>query len=357
MDEEEFRQGYLGYVRHKILFTAVCVILVFVALAASCLVDGRPIGVLDVYRIIWEHIMGATYEYATPEYWDDYVVVQLRLPRAVLAIIAGMGLAVCGVSMQSIMSNPLADAYTTGISSGACLGAIMALAVGFGLTGAMAAGTVTMAFIMALVPAMIVIFLSRLIRTTPATLILIGTAISYLFGSINTMILVYEEGETLSAAYEWTVGSLNSTLWSDLALPSLIVSAGCIIMILMSRRLNVMMAGDDEAQTMGLDVENFRTLNLLVMSLMVASIICFTGILGFIGLIAPHIVRMFIGSDNRFVIPASMALGACLLLIADIISRLVIYPYELPVGIILMFVGGPLFLYLVVRKKDYGGMY
>jgi len=119
----------------------------------------------------------------------------------------------------------------------------------------------------------------------------------------------------------------------------------------------VMMMGDDQARSMGLNVDNFRTVLLLIMSLMVASIISFTGILGFVGLVAPHMVRMIIGSDNKFVIPASMALGSALLLVTDTIARLVIYPYELPVGIILMFIGGPLFLYIVFKHNGYGGMY
>lgn len=335
----------------------MAVAVVVLASAISCLVDGRPIGVLDVYRVIWDHIMGAQYDYATPEYWDDFVVVQMRLPRVVLAILAGASLAVCGVVMQSIMSNPLADPYTTGMSSGACLGAILSIALGFSFAGIGIYGTVGMAFVMSLIPAFILIVLSRFVRISPASLILLGTIISYMFGAMNTLILVRQEGETLSAAYEWTIGSLDNVIWGNLLVPSIVTVAGCLIMLMMANKLNLMMMGDDQARSMGLDVDNFRMVLLLAMSLMVAAIISFTGILGFVGLVAPHIVRMVIGSDNKFVIPASMAFGAALLLVMDTISRLVIYPYEIPVGIILMFVGGPMFLFIVIRRNGYGGMY
>jgi iron complex transport system permease protein len=357
MPEQDFADGYLRYVRHKMVFILAALAVLIVAAGVSCLVDGRPIGVLDVYRIIWDHIAGARYEYATPEYWDDFVVCQMRLPRTVLAIVAGSSLAVCGTVMQSIMSNPLADPYTTGMSSGACLGAIIAIAMGFAFTGPSVYGIMGMSFLVALIPAFIVILVSRLISTSPATLILMGTIMSYLFGAINTLILVHQEGETLSAAYLWTIGSLDNVIWSDLWVPGIVSILGCSAMLAMSGKLNVMMMGDDQARSMGLDVDNFRTVLLLVLSVMVASIISFTGILGFVGLVAPHIVRMAIGSDNRFVIPASIAFGSALLLVTDTIARLVVFPYEIPVGIILMFIGGPLFLYVIIRKKGYGGIY
>ncbi|MBR4226679.1 MAG: iron ABC transporter permease [Candidatus Methanomethylophilaceae archaeon] len=357
MNEGDFDSGYLRFIRHKVMFILAAVAIVVLAAGVSCLVDGRPIGVLDVYRIIVDHIMGAEYEFATPEYWDDFVVCQMRLPRVVLAIVAGAALATCGVAMQSMMSNPLADPYTTGMSSGACLGAVIAIAMGFAFTGPSVYGIMGMSFLMSLVPALIIILLSRIVRTSPATLILLGTIMSYLFGAVNTLILVNQEGETLSAAYLWTVGSLDNVIWSDLWIPTALSVTGCAAMVLMSGKLNVMMMGDDQARSMGLDVDNFRTVLLLVMSLMIASIISFTGILGFIGLVAPHMVRMAIGSDNKFVIPASMAFGAALLLVTDTLARLVIYPYELPVGVILMFIGGPLFLYVVVKHNGYGGMY
>ncbi|MBO4569332.1 MAG: iron ABC transporter permease [Candidatus Methanomethylophilaceae archaeon] len=357
MPDQDFADGYLRYVRHKLIFIIAALAILAIAAGISCLVDGRPIGVLDVYRIIWEHLTGAKYEYATPEYWDDFVVCQMRLPRTVLAIIAGSSLAVCGAVMQSIMSNPLADPYTTGMSSGACLGAIIAIVMGFAFTGPSMYGIVGMSFLVALIPAFVVILVSRVVSTSPATLILMGTIMSYMFGAVNTLILVHQEGETLSAAYLWTIGSLDNVVWSDLLVPGIVSVVGCIAMLAMSGKLNVMMMGDDQARSMGLDVDNFRTVLLLAMSVMVASIISFTGILGFVGLVAPHIVRMAIGSDNKYVIPASMAFGSALLLVTDTIARLVVYPYEIPVGIILMFIGGPLFLFVVVRKRGYGGIY
>jgi len=351
MNEKEFDDGYLGYVRHKVLFILITVIIVILAAGISCLVDGRPIGVLDVYRIIVDHIMGAEYEYATPEYWDDFVVCQMRLPRVVLAILAGSALATCGVAMQSMMSNPLADPYTTGMSSGACLGAIIAIAMGFAFTGPSIYGIMGMSFVVSLIPALIIILVSRFVRTSPATLILMGTIMSYMFGALNTIILVNQEGETLSAAYLWTVGSLDNVIWSDLWLPSIISVVGCMAMILMSGKLNVMMMGDDQARSMGLNVDNFRTVLLLIMSLMVASIISFTGILGFVGLVAPHIARILIGADNRILIPLSALVGACLMMVADLFIQAFL-SFSLPVGLITSLIGGPIFMIMIIRQKN-----
>lgn len=354
----DFEEEYSGFRLRKVSFILLCIVLIVIASGVSCLVDGRPIGILDVYRIIWEHLEGATYEYGTPEYWDDYIVFETRLPRITIAILAGVSLSVCGVAMQSIMSNPLADPYTTGISSGACFGAILAIAIGFtfsSLTGQ--SGIVGNAFVMALVPALIVVALSRLVYTSPATLVLIGTAISYLFGSLNTLILVLADEETLSAAYLWQIGSFDNMLWSEMHIPLIVTVAGSIAMIALSRRMNLMMMGDDEARSMGLDAETFRTVILVLVSFMVAAIISYTGILGFVGLVVPHMIRLIIGSDNVYILPASMAFGAALLITVDLIARIVVHPSEIPAGIILMFIGGPMFLYLIVRRKNGGGVY
>ena len=352
---DDFDDRYREHVSRKVLFIIIFVLAAVALCGVSCLIDGRPIGILDVYGIIWDHITGATYEYGTPEYWDDYIVWDTRLPRVAMAVLAGVALSSCGVVIQSLVSNPLADPYTTGISSGASFGAILAMVVGFSfgsLTGQ--AGIVGNAFIMALVPAFAVIALSRVVYTSPATLILIGTAVSYLFGSLNTLLLVNADEETMATAYLWQIGSFDNVMWSELTVPLVVTVLGSVSVLLLSGRLNLMMMGDDEARSMGLDTQNLRTVLLLLMSLMVAAIISYTGILGFVGLVAPHMVRMLIGSDNRFVIPASMAFGSVLLLTTDLLARVVVHPAELPAGILLMMVGGPLFLLLIVRRRDYG---
>jgi iron complex transport system permease protein len=269
-----------------------------------------------------------------------------------------MSLAVCGVIMQSVMSNPLADPYTTGISSGASLGAVLALTIGFSFASMSGQyGIVSNAFVMALIPAIIVIVLSRIVYTSPATLILIGTAISYIFGSLNTILILYADEETMATAYLWRIGSFDNMMWSELMIPFAVTVVGCALALIISGKLNVMMLGDNEAKSMGLDAENFRTVLLVLISVMVAAVISYTGILGFVGLVAPHMVRMLVGSDNKYVLPASMAFGAALLLAADILARIAVHPSEIPSGIILMFIGGPMFLYLIVRKKGYGGIY
>jgi len=156
----------------------------------------------------------------------------------------------------------------------------------------------------------------------------------------------------MEAVYEWQVGSVSKNKWDAIPIMLVVTVVGIIVMQLLSRKLNVLSTGDDSARSLGLNVHQMRTLNLLIVSFMTAAIVSFTGMIGFVGLVAPHISRLFIGPDNRFLIPASAVLGAALLVCADLLGRTVIYPSVLPVGVIMSFLGGPIFLWLMLRKKS-----
>ena len=255
--------------------------------------------------------------------------------------------------MQSIMENPLADAYTTGISSGACLGAVAALISGFTFASfASGMGIVVNAFIGALVPAVIVIFLTRLVGNSPSTMILIGTALSYFFNAMVTLIMVTASSESLQDAYMWQIGSVSGASWSDIPLMFVMVLISSILVQLVASKLNLMSLGEKSAKSLGLDVSKFRMLCLILISFLVASIISFTGIIGFIGLVAPHMARYIVGADNRFAVPLSVMMGAIVLVMADVVSRL-LYTYgNVEVGIIMSFLGAPVFLYLIIRRKS-----
>ncbi len=356
---EDLEAQYRAYLLRKVLFIAFFVIGCVVIAGISLTFNGRGIGFLDCYKYVVDHLLGATYEYRSPEWFDDYVIWNKYMPRIAIAIISGCGLAVCGVIMQSVLANPLADPYTTGVSDGGTLGATVAIITGLtfsNIAGSM--GIVTNAFIGAMIPAVILILLSSAVRMSPATCILVGTAMSGIFSGVQTLLTYSTDAEKLTAALRWGIGSFNQITWDACAVPFLVTTVGVIVAIYLCRGLNLLTMGDNSAKSLGLDVERFKALCMTLTTVVVASIICYVGIIGFVGLIAPHMVRMVLGGDNRYVIPASMITGSFLLLLSDLLSRLLLYPDELRVGLIMSVIGAPVFLYLIVRrKKGYGEVF
>jgi len=187
---------------------------------------------------------------------------------------------------------------------------------------------------------------------------LIGTAFSYIFNAMTTLLMITASDEDLQSAFLWQIGSLNGMMWDDVPLMLAICIIGSIFVIISSKKLNLMMMGEDSAKCLGLNVNQFRVVSLLMLSLMTASVISYTGIIGFVGLLVPHIVRIILGSDNRFVVVASLVMGSLILLTADLTSRLISSAGEVPVGVIMSFVGGPVFLAIILfMKKGYGDAY
>lgn len=356
LNKQEVIEEYHHTIARKIALLIICIagIVLFIGLFSLSTYDG--ISILDSYKIIWNHIVGNTYDRGTLFWWADRFIWNTAMPHIIAAIIAGASLASCGVLMQSLMTNPLADPYSTGISSGACFGAVSAIVMGISfssVTGEL--GIVTNAFIGAMIPAIIIIILAEKIRMTPATLILLGTAISYFFNSMVTYIMVTTDADTLKNAYMWQIGSLDGISWESLKIMFIVTAVGTAFTLYVSKQLNVMSLGESSAISLGLDVRKFRTICLALMAVMTAAVVSFTGILGFIGLVAPHIVRLVIGSDNKFVIPISMSVGAFMLLLSDYVAMELA---EIPVGVILSIIGSPIFFALIVfQSRRTGAIY
>ena len=352
MDKQSVIQEYRRQIFKKIMILVVCIIgiVLFVGLFSLSVYDN--ITITEAYEIIWNHIMGNEYEIRSRYWWADRYIWNTAMPHVVAAILAGASLAICGTLMQAIMGNPLADPYSTGISSGACFGAVTAIVIGVSFAGAAGElGIVSNAFIGALVPAGLIILISSRIRMTPATLILLGTAISYFFNSMITYLMVTTDADTLKSAYMWQIGSLDGMSWSYIPLMLIVTIIGTVFVLFMANKLNVMSLGENSATSLGIDVQRFRTISLVVMAFMTAAIVAFTGIIGFVGLVAPHLVRLVVGSDNKFVMPISMAVGALLLLMADYAAFLL---SNIPVGVIMSMIGSPVFLILIIyhtRKR------
>lgn len=342
---------YLKYRFKKFLFVLGCLVALFFIIAISAIVGSYNIDFLEVYRIIFDYL----FNMRPPESPSAHVIWVLRLPRIVFGLIAGFGLAITGAAMQSIMKNPLADPYITGISSGAGFGAALAIIIGLGVTTGQL-GVVLNAFIFALIPVGVILLLSKIRRPTPIMMVLAGVAVMYIFSSLTSLFMLSADPHAAQAVYNWTIGSLERADWDNIPITFAFVTAGSLFLISKSKELNVLGMGDSGAKSLGVNVDRSRVVILLIVSLVTASIVSFTGVIGFVGLVAPHIVRIFIGADNRFLLPASGLFGAVMLLGTDIIARVIFEPNVLPVGLITAFIGAPLFLYLIVaQKKDAWG--
>ena len=347
-DGDEMAENYRIYTLKKILFIVICIIAVVAVIGYAATIGSSNISATDVYRDIWYHFV----DLSRCDPTIDWAVFDIRLPRIIGGLIVGSCLGVAGAAMQSMMKNPLADPYTTGISSGASFGATLAIGLGITVTGSAGSlGLILTAFFFSLIPAAVIIMVSSLRNTSAATMILAGIAVMYLFNACTTLIKLGISDESLSAVFQWSVGDLSQVTWSNCAVMCLFTVAGTAVLMAMSKKLNILITGDKNATALGLNAHRLRIVLLIIISLMAASVVCFTGIIGFIGLVAPHIVRIFLGSDNRYLIPASAAFGAVLLMVADLISRVVIAPTFLPVGVITAFIGCPMFLYLLIKQR------
>lgn len=345
--ESQSYQEYRRYIYWKWIFIAICLVIIFVVAGVAITVGAYNIGFLESYQILIDHILGN----APADTTKDYVVVTLRTPRVVVGIVTGAGLAVAGAVMQSTLLNPLADPYTTGVSSGASFGATLAMTAGVSITGGSYA-IVGNAFFFALIPTAMILGVSRMKNSSPTTMIMAGIAVMYIFNAMTTVLKLWTDPDSLAKLYAWQVGSLSAASWDEIPI-MIIVTVACLIPIqLMSKKLNVLATGNDTANALGLDANKMRIILLAIVSLMSAALVSFTGLIGFVGLVVPHIVRIFIGPDNRFLIPASAVAGSALLVAADLAGRVVFAPVVLQVGVVMSFVGGPVFLWLLMRKNS-----
>lgn len=295
---------------------------------------------------------------AIPDIRDSTVdiIYLIRLPRLILAIIVGMSLAVAGVVMQAIVRNPIADPYILGISSGASLGATLSIVVGIaGVFGRNATGF--SAFLMAFIVSLAVVFLANIGgRANSTKLLLSGMALSTVSSSISSLLVYLSSNRDAARELSfWLLGSLAGAKWTDIVIIGPIIFLSSLFFLTQYRTLNLMLLGDEVAITMGKDLNISRHIYLLITSLMIGFVVYVSGVIGFIGLIVPHIARMIVGTDHKQLIPLTMLMGSILLLWADILSRIIIPGSELPTGIIISVLGAPLFIYLIVSRSYKGG--
>lgn len=282
------------------------------------------------------------------------ILWKIRLPRTVLVLLTGAGLGISGASYQGLFRNPLADPYLIGVASGAALGAVIAMSIPWQYSFWGLFTVPLSAFIMALLTVAIVYMIARIGHTVPTTnLILAGVAVSS-FATSLTSFLMLRSTDDMRRALGWLLGGSIQNGWSSILaiLPFTVIGVG--FLLASGHALNLLQFGDDQAQQLGLNVTRTRTMILIAASLVTATAVSFSGIIGFIGLVVPHLMRMWVGGDYRRLLSLSLISGATALLIADIISRVVLAPQEIPVGIVTALTGAPFFLWVLRRSKNQG---
>jgi iron complex transport system permease protein len=327
-----------------------CILLLIAAILLSAAIGAVSIPLSDVTRIL---VGKLPFIQITPTWPATYetILFDIRLPRTVLILLAGAALSGSGAAYQGLFRNPLADPYLIGVASGAGLGAVIAMALHWPATIFGALVIPIAAFCGALITVGVVYGLARVGRATPiSTLILAGVAIGSFTTAITTFLMLSSQVE-LRRAISWMLGGFAFGGWLPVVaiLPYILI--GLITLSLLGHPLNVLQFGDDQAQQMGLRVDRVKLVIVVAASLTTAAAVAFAGIIGFVGLAVPHVVRLLWGGDYRRLIPLSIIAGAALLLLADILARSLIAPQEVPLGVITALFGAPFFLWLLRRTK------
>lgn len=288
---------------------------------------------------------------------QEAVLSSIRIPRVLLAAIVGSSLAVSGAAMQGLFRNPLADPGLIGISSGAALAVAILIVVGGPFTGALGLyGLSLAAFVGGAITCVLIFKFAQLTGSFSVTyMLLAGIAINALSGAGTGFLTYLSSDEELRTLTFWTMGSLGGALWPAVIVAATIVIPTTFILTRNARKLNILLLGEEEAKHLGVDSEKLKRNIIICTALSVGAAVAVSGIIGFVGLVVPHLIRLTLGPDNRLLIPASALLGALLLVLADTLARTIVSPSEMPVGILTSLIGGPFFLWLLI--KQYAGRF
>jgi iron complex transport system permease protein len=324
------------------------VALLIVSISAAVSIGAVPIPVATVWGVILDRIWpgSVTVDWSAGR---AAIVWDIRLPRTLLAALVGAGLALVGAVLQSVTRNPLADPHLLGISSGAAFGAILAL-----LHTGLFLGLATvplMAFAGALASTLLVLAVASFARATSADrLVLTGVAVSFIVMALANVLIFLGDPRATHTVVFWMLGGLGRAQWVHLIWPLLVLAGGALWFRMVAGSLNAMTIGDETAATLGIPVARFRLTAFVVAALVTGVMVAFSGVIGFVGLMIPHIVRLLVGGDNARVLPASMLAGAIFLIWADIAARTLMRPEDMPIGIVTGLVGGMFFIWLLRRR-------
>lgn len=328
-------------------------ILLILMIGTTSTIGSASISPIDVYKVVVSKIpvVGGLIDIDSITSSQHSIIWSVRLPRVLLAVIVGAGLSISGASFQGLLKNPMADPYILGISSGAALGAAIAIIMKLEAAFMGFSGISIMAFIGALIAVTLVYNIGRIRSHVPVTtLLLAGVAVGQFLTAITSLLMVIYNRDMTKIIY-WTLGSLAGKGWNPITTMSIPLIVAMGILLFFSRDINIMLTGEESAKSLGVNVERIKVYVLLLGTFITSMAVSVSGIIGFVGLIIPHIVRLIVGPDHRILLPASAIVGSIFMVFTDTIARTVISPMEIPVGIITAIFGGPFFIYLLRSKK------
>lgn len=338
--------------RNKSIIIVLFLMLLF-SIGLFSTIGTAKVNVLDTFRIIGSKIPFINKYINITDISNSYMTIiwNIRLPRVLLGALVGASLSMAGAAFQGMFKNPMADPYVIGISSGAALGAAIAIILNLSISILNISTVSIFAFIGALIAVILVYNIARTKNKVPVTtLLLAGVGIGQFFTAIMSFLMVLYDKDMNKIIY-WTLGSLAGKGWDPIIKTSLPMILSMIIINFFARDLNIMLTGEESAQSLGVDVEKTKIYILILGTLTTSLAVSVSGIIGFVGLIIPHIVRLILGPDHRILLPSSALLGGVFMIFADTIARTIISPVEIPVGIITALFGGPFFIYLLKSKK------
>ena len=343
--------AYLQYRKWKLTCIFILILAVIVSIVMAVSLGSARLPLIDVVRALTGLSDSARY---------DAIVWNIRLPQAASSLIAGSGLAVSGAVMQSILRNPLGSPFTLGISHAAAFGAALSVMIPVGGTmSSSSVGSIStanpyvttgIAFIMSLATALVIVTIARMRGTTPELMVLIGVALGSLFTAGTMFLQYFADDVQLATMVFWSFGDTARAAWSEVFFMGVVTVSCSIYFMFNSWNYNAMEAGDETAKGLGVRVDRIRLIGMLLATLLTAVIIALLGIIGFVGLVVPHMVRRVIGADNRYLMPASFLAGGLLLVLADTAARMVLSPHILPVSVLTAFLGAPVFIWLIIRR-------
>lgn len=346
----EIPEEYTAHIGRKITFVLGTLVLLALVLIASVSMGAVSIPPAEVLASLFGRASAGKY---------DIIIWQIRMPQALTAIAAGAGLAAAGAMMQSILRNPLGSPFTLGISHAAAFGAALSVMI---LGPAASDNSLTAefenlglyavtfsAFAFSLIATFVIIAISRIRRASPEVMVLAGVALGSLFTAGTMFLQYFADDVELAAMVFWTFGDVSRASWGELGLISVVLLLVAAYGFVNRWNYNAIDAGDETARGLGVRVEKVRLAGMLAASFITAIVVSFLGIIGFVGLVCPHMVRRLIGDDHRFLLPGTCVTGALLLLAADTAARLILAPHVLPVSILTSFLGAPVFIYLIIR--------
>lgn len=343
---------YSKYIRTKVTFLLLGLLVTMIFLIFSIGIGPVSISPTEVISTLLGHTVTKQY---------DLIIWNIRLSQAIAALVAGAGLAICGAVMQAVLRNPLGSPFTLGISHAAAFGAAFSVMIlDYGTMTSSNVGAITLnnpylttsiSFACSMIATFVIIGISRLRNATPETMVLTGVALGSLFTAGTMFLQYFADDIQLAAMVFWTFGDVARASWQDVFIISAITIAAYLWFTMNRWNLNAIEAGDETAKGLGVKVERIRIIGMLISSLVTAVIVSLLGIIGFIGLVCPHIVRRVIGDDYRFLLPGSCIVGGALLVAADTAARLILAPNVLPVSVLTAFLGAPIFIWLIIRGR------